>query len=137
MLTYLTLYLCKPEDAVNELMKKASKEAYGKDISVSEKLIQYGIVSNLSKCKNIYKVILNFLNFHLANSHLKYSSTYGLCQLNLFRVEIRQKKSTSRSLQKESSSLKMSLQNELNLIDFAHVITLFEIKKFSSAENVL
>ena len=67
----------------------------------------------------------NFLNFRLANSHLKYSSTYRLCQLNLLREEIRQKKSTLRSLQKEFSSLKMSLQNELNLIDFSHASTLF------------
>ena len=41
------------------------------------------------------------------------------------REEIRQKKSTLRSLQKEFSSLKVSLQNELNLIDFAHFSTLF------------
>ena len=32
MLTYLTPYLCKPEHAVSKRMKKASKEAYGKDI---------------------------------------------------------------------------------------------------------
>ena len=32
ILTYLTSYLCKPEHAMSELMKKASKEAYGKDI---------------------------------------------------------------------------------------------------------
>ena len=32
MLTYLTSYLCKPEHAVSELMKKASKEAYEKGI---------------------------------------------------------------------------------------------------------
>ena len=32
MLTYLTSYLCKPEHAMSKLMKKASKEAYGKDI---------------------------------------------------------------------------------------------------------
>ena len=31
-LTYLTSYLCKPEHAVSEIMKEASKEAYGKDI---------------------------------------------------------------------------------------------------------
>ena len=78
----------------------------------------------LCKC-NDDKVIPNFLNFHLANSHLKYSSTYRLCQLNLLREEISQKKSTLRSLQKELSSLKVSFQNELNLIDFAHVSTLF------------
>ena len=32
MITYLTSYLCKPNYAMSELMKKASKEAYGKDI---------------------------------------------------------------------------------------------------------
>ena len=41
------------------------------------------------------------------------------------REEIHQKKSTLRSLQKEFSSLKVSLQKEHNLIDFAHVSTLF------------
>ena len=41
------------------------------------------------------------------------------------REEIRQKKSTLRSSQKKYSSLKVSLQNELNLIDFAHASTLF------------
>ena len=41
------------------------------------------------------------------------------------KEEIRQKKSTLRSLQKEFSSLKVYLRNELNLIDFAHVSTLF------------
>ena len=32
ILTYLMSYLCKPEHAMSELMKKASKEAYGKDV---------------------------------------------------------------------------------------------------------
>ena len=32
MLTYLMSNLCKPEHTMSELMKKASKEAYGKDI---------------------------------------------------------------------------------------------------------
>ena len=31
MLTYLTSYLCQPEHAMSKLMKKTSKEAYGKD----------------------------------------------------------------------------------------------------------
>ena len=31
-LTYLTSYLCKPENTVSELMKKASKETCGKDM---------------------------------------------------------------------------------------------------------
>ena len=78
----------------------------------------------LCKCDDSI-VIPNFLNFCLPNSHLKYSSTYRLCQLNLLRETIRQKKSTLRSLHKEFSSLEVSLQNELNLIDFAYVSTLF------------
>ena len=76
----------------------------------------------LYKCDDS-NVIPNLPNFRLANSHLE--STYRLCHLNLLREEIRQKKSALRSLQKEFSSLKVSLQNELNLIDFAHVSTLF------------
>ena len=54
-------------------------------------------------------VILNFLNICLANSQLKYSSTYSLCQSNLLKEEIRQKQFTLRRLQKEFSSLKVSL----------------------------
>ena len=71
----------------------------------------------LCKC-DANNVTPNFLNFRLANSHLKYSSTYRFCRLNLLGEEIRQKKCTLRTLQKE-------FKNELNLIDFAHVSTLF------------
>ena len=81
-------------------------------------------VKRIRKCDD-NNAIPNFLNFCLANGHLKYSSTYRLCQLNLLRKEIRRKHSTIRNLQKEFISLEVSLQNELNLIDFAHVSTLF------------
>ena len=66
----------------------------------------------LCKCDD-GNVTPNFLNFRLANSHLKYSSTYRLFQLNLLREEIRHKKSTLKSLQKEFNSLEVSLQNSL------------------------
>ena len=77
----------------------------------------------LCKC-DVSNVIPNFLNFRLAKSRLEYSSSYRFCQSNLLREKICQKKSTL-SLHKEFSSLKVSSQNELNLIDFAHVSTLF------------
>ena len=51
----------------------------------------------LCKCDDS-NVIPNFLNFRLPNSHFNYSSTYRLCHLNLLREEIRQKKSTLRTL---------------------------------------
>ena len=42
MLTYLT-YLCKPEHTMSKLMKKASKEAYEKDIeSKKGKILSIG-----------------------------------------------------------------------------------------------
>ena len=42
MLTYLTSYLCKPEHTMSQLMKKASKESYGR--TVLEKLSAIGNV---------------------------------------------------------------------------------------------
>ena len=91
----------------------------------------------LYKCDD--SVIPNFLSFRLSNSHLKYSSTDKLCQLSLLREEIHQKKSTLRTLQKEISSLKVSLQNKLNLIDFAHLSTLsfgINVKILNSKSSV-
>ena len=69
-------------------------------------------------------VALKFLSFHLPNNHLKYSSTYNPRQSNLLREEIRQQKSIVQNLQREFSSLKVSLQNDLNLNDLTHAITL-------------
>ena len=78
----------------------------------------------LCKCDD-GNVIPIFLNFYLANSHLEYLSTYRLSQSNILSEEIYQKKSTVRVLRKKINSLKMSLQNEFDLIYFAHVSTLF------------
>ena len=65
------------------------------------------------------------LSFRIANNHLKFFTTYKQCQSNLLREEICQKKCTVQTLQKEFTPLKSSLQNELNLIDFAHVVLYF------------
>ena len=46
MLTYLTSYLCKPEHTMSQLMKKASKESYGRN--VLEKLSAIGNVFSLN-----------------------------------------------------------------------------------------
>ena len=78
-------------------------------------------------------VALKFLSFHLPNNHLKYSSTYNPRQSNLLREGIRQQKSTVQNLQREFSSLKVSLQNDLNLNDLTYVITLF----FGINDNIL
>ena len=53
----------------------------------------------LCKC-NDNNVIPKFLNFRVANNHLKFSTTYKQCQSNLVKEEIRQKKSTVQILQK-------------------------------------
>ena len=126
----------KPK-SIAELIRSRSSENTAKRILKLEKL-DYRLrkeeldLQCLCKSDNS-NVIPNFLNFRLANSHLKYSSTYRLYQLNLLKEEIRQKKSTLRSLHIEFSSLKVYLRNELNLIDFAHVSTLF----FEINDNIL
>ena len=48
VLTYLLSYLCKPEYAMSEFMKKASKGVYGKDIK--DKLFSIGNTF-LTKCE--------------------------------------------------------------------------------------
>ena len=62
----------------------------------------------LCKCAN-KNVVPKFLNFNVANNHLKYSSAYKQSQSNLLREEKRQEKSTVKNLQKEFSFLRASL----------------------------
>ena len=63
MLTYLT-YLCKPEHTMSKLMKKASKEAYEKDIE--------------SKKGKILSIGNKFLTSHKEILHMKQSKEYYL-----------------------------------------------------------
>ena len=68
MLTYLTSYLCKPEHAMSKLMKKASKEAYGKDIK--GKMLSIGNTF-LTKCKvSTYKSIKRVLSLPMRHSNI-------------------------------------------------------------------
>ena len=67
MLTYLTSYLCKPEHTMSELMKKASKEAYGKDIrgkmqSIGNIIITKREVSTHEAVKRVLSLPLRLSN---------------------------------------------------------------------------
>ena len=57
------------------------------------------------KCNN-NNIVSTFLNFCLANNHLKYYFISKQCKSDLLREEIGHKKSTAQNLQKEFSSLK-------------------------------
>ena len=50
-LTYLTSYLCKPEHTMSKLMKKALKEADGKDINILITIL----LSSLIVCSGLHK----------------------------------------------------------------------------------
>ena len=68
MLTYLTSYLCKPGLSMSELMNKASKEAYGKDIK--GKMLSIGNTF-LTKCKvSTYKSIKRVLSLPMRHSNI-------------------------------------------------------------------
>ena len=66
MLTYLTSYFCKLEHTMNKLMKKTSKEAYGKDIQ--SKMISIG---------NIF-FLLNARFLHMKESKKYYYYGWGI-----------------------------------------------------------
>ena len=68
------------------------------------------------KCGN-NNVVCKFLNFGIANNHLKYFSTSKQSQSNLLREDLLPK-----NVQNESE--RVNLSYKLNLIDFVYVSTL-------------
>ena len=70
-------------------------------------------------------MITKFINFPLANRSLRLSLTYSCCQSNLLLEEIRLKKSSVKVLRKEFDNLLSSLQQQINLIDCAHICSQF------------
>ena len=70
-------------------------------------------------------MIPKFLIFCLVNRSLRFSLTYVHCQSNLLLQEIRLNKSNVRVLRKEFDNLRSSLQQQINLIDYAHICSKF------------
>ena len=68
MLTYLTSYLCKPEHTMSELMQKASKEAYGKDIK--GKMCDIGNVFLTKREVSTHEAIKRVLSLPLRHSNI-------------------------------------------------------------------
>ena len=68
LLTYLTSYLCKPEHTMSELMKKASKEASGKDIK--EKLRSIGNVFITKREVSTHEAIKRALSLPMRTSNI-------------------------------------------------------------------
>jgi len=68
LLTYLTSYLCKPEHTMSELMKKASKEATGKDIK--GKLRSIGNVFLTKREVSTYEAIKRVLSLCMRTSNI-------------------------------------------------------------------
>ena len=68
MLTYLTSFLCKPEHAMSELMKKASKEAYGKDIK--GKMLSIGNTFVTKREVSTHEAIKRVLSLPMRHSNL-------------------------------------------------------------------
>ena len=75
MLTYLTSYLCKPEHHMSELMKKATKEAYGK--SVKDKMRDIGNIFITKREVSTHEAIKRVLSLPMRHSNVdvKYIAT--------------------------------------------------------------
>ena len=68
MLTWLTSYLCKPEYTVSELMKKASKETYSKDIR--DKMHSIGNIFLTKRKVSTHKTIKQLLPLSMTHSNI-------------------------------------------------------------------
>ena len=68
-----------------------------------------------------------FLRFIVSNRSLKLSDAYRQCQIRLLREEISKKKSIIRQRQSELVLLKNHLKASMNVIDYAHICSIFLI----------
>ena len=68
MLTYLTLYLCKSEHAVSEIMKKTSKDDYGKDIK--GKILSIGNIFLTKREVSTHEAIKKVLSLAMKHSNI-------------------------------------------------------------------
>ena len=91
MLTYLMLYLCKPEHAMSELMKKVSKDTYGKDIkgkmlSIGNTFLTKHEVSTHESIKRVLSLPMRHSNTDVlyVPTSLKKNRTRMLKSLSIF-----------------------------------------------------
>ena len=63
-----TSYLCKPEHAMTEPMKKASKEAYGKDIK--DKMLSFGNTFLTKREVSTHEAIKRVLSLPMRHSDI-------------------------------------------------------------------
>ena len=68
-----------------------------------------------------------FLRFKVSNRSLKSSDAYRQCQIRLLKEEISNKKSIIRQRQSELVLLKNHLKASMNVIDYAHICSIFLI----------
>ena len=66
-----------------------------------------------------------FLHFKVSNRSLKLSDAYKQCQIRLLKEEISKKKSIIRQRQSELVLLKNHLKASMNVIDYAHICSIF------------
>ena len=82
-----------------------------------------------------HNVIPKFLQFKVANSNLRSSSTYRWCQGKLLREEIYNKRLVVSKLDKKSQSL-YNVKSNVNLIDFHHVLNISLISNEKELEQI-
>ena len=68
-----------------------------------------------------------FLHFKVSNRSPKSSDAYRQCQIRLLKEEISNKKSIIRQRQSELVLLKNHLKASMNVIDYAHICSIFLI----------
>ena len=88
----------------------------------------------LHRC-DVNDVIPKFLQFRLANKNLRNSVAYKNSQKQLLHAEIHSKESHLSSLKNQFNHSRSELQSLLNVIDFAHISSIFLASNDSTLKN--
>ena len=147
--TLVCLFIIRLRFPAKKSVANIIRERYGnaalKDVRKLEKLdlkkrkAQLDI-NFLETCREA-KVMPTFLQFRLANSTLRKSTTYDNCQMLLLNEEIRTKQKLLLELETKFRKSKKDLHEILSYFDFLHIISLFldrnthELEKIELRQN--
>ena len=142
--TLVCLFIIRLRFPANKSVANIIRERYGnaalKDVRKLEKLdfkkrkVKLDI-NFLETCRDA-KVIPTFLQFRLANSALRKSTTYDNCQTQLLDEEIRTKRKILMDLETKFMKSKKGLHELLSYFDFLHIISLFLERNTTELEKI-
>ena len=133
LFAYVLLFIVKCRFPANKSVADIIRGRYGKDTLAKIRSLEK-LDFKLRKCDldiEFLQICLenslvpNFLKFKVTNTALKSSKAYRDCQSKLLKQELSNKRSLRRTKNIEIKRLKNELVHCLSVVDFTHIISLF------------